>query len=269
MNIVLFSVLFLFSIFKIGILVPAQHPSLDKIVKGFTAGLDEKKYQIEKFNAQGDPTLERVYAQKLSSSQFDYIIPIGTQTTLTVMAEFKKKQTQGNIMALAANLEKIIPIAPFPITGVQDELDAGIVYDKLLPFFTTRKKMALIYSPAEKILEEVNNLEKVLKLKEVKLQKIMAPTTRDLSISLRALHDDLDFILILKDHFIVTNVPMISKIAKEKKIPLVASDEGSLELGASFSIGIKEEEIGISGQKLLLKSIDEKIPFHKLEVIKL
>jgi len=54
-------------------------------------------------------------------------------------------------------------------------------------------------------------------------------------------------IVILKDIMIVSGINSLVKIAHDKKIPLMALDQSSVEEGADFAIGVYEKEIGEQG----------------------
>ena len=57
--------------------------------------------------------------------------------------------------------------------------------------------------------------------------------------------EDREAILILKDHLIVSAINLLIKEVNSRKIPLIASDEGSVIAGATIAIGVKEKDIGI------------------------
>ena len=61
---------------------------------------------------------------------------------------------------------------------------------------------------------------------------------------------DSQVILILKDHFMVSSVQYLLRLAKKRNLLIYTCDEGSVAEGAHFALGVSEESIGVSAAEL-------------------
>ena len=56
---------------------------------------------------------------------------------------------------------------------------------------------------------------------------------------------DSQAIFILKDHLIVNGIATIVQQAEKKHMAVISSDDGSVQGGAAFALGVRERQIGI------------------------
>lgn len=229
----------LFSIIAktVGLVVPMDHAALTDIVQGFKKTLDKKHTLVVK-NAMGDPNLQRSIIQSFVAQKMDLIVPIGTAATQMSTSIAKK-----NILGLAS----------YPVKGAS-VLEDEVSSEPMIKFMKQYniKKLALVYSHNEKILPEVELVKKTCKELEINIQLVPVYTTQDLYAVSK--HIKADGIFILKDHMVVSALPALLKL----KLPIFASDEGSVKDGALCAIGVTEADIGVEGAKLANQLLDGK-----------
>lgn len=246
----------------IGIIMPMQHAALDDMVRGFQEELaqvvDRERYNVLVVNAQGDASLQMALIKNLINDHCTVFVPIGTATTQMTLQLVK----QGMIVALAAKLAQDVQKLPHvaPVTGVLDEVSLTESLEFLKPLFPGLSKFTVIHSGSEKIHEEIESIQQYAKENHLTVQILMAQTITELATAAQNIDEDSEFIFVLKDHLIVSGINLLIRQATSRKIPLIASDEGSVKNGAAFALGVQESEIGRSGARLVSRVLDGTSP---------
>lgn len=65
-------------------------------------------------------------------------------------------------------------------------------------------------------------------------------------------------IFILKDEMIVSGINTLVQQAEERRIPVIASDDGSVSKGAAFALGVSEYQTGVDAAKVALQILNGK-----------
>lgn len=236
---------------KIGIIVPLENKALDEIVAGFTETLRAQSHVPLKFhiaNAQGDLNLQRAIIQQMKNAGEDIIVPIGTGAT-QMSASIIKQQP---IVSLAANFsdtdrrhEKTCHVAV-----VHDEISPAQIIAFVHQVYPHISRLTLIHSASDKIFPDVKIAIDAGKKFGIAIHPMMAPTLNDLYSVAHAIPADTQGIVILKDILITSGISTLQTIAQERHLPLITSDQGSVQEGANFALGVHEREIGVEGGKL-------------------
>ncbi len=75
--------------------------------------------------------------------------------------------------------------------------------------------------------------------------------------------------IILKDHLIVSGINILKQEAFKRRIPIIASDEGSVISGATIAVGVQEKQIGVEAglmaKKILQGTEPKDIPFGDMK----
>jgi putative tryptophan/tyrosine transport system substrate-binding protein len=243
---------------KIAIIVPIEHESMLQITSGIKEVLlDIASIAVE--SAHGDQNIQLALIKQMDNNKIDVIMPIGTAACQMAIAHVKNAR----IMCVAAKAQGNERVA-----SLNDEIiiTEGLNKFNDLPF----KNIALIYSPNEKIEPEVNNLINYAKSHDLKLFQSMINNLSELPSAVNALPKDMQAILILKDHLVVSGINIIVKEAEKRQIPIIASDEGSVKNGATIAFGAKEKEIGIESANIVKKILSgEEVANSKMDKISL
>ena len=241
----------------IGIVEPLQHKAMDEIVAGFSQTLAQnvhKKYIIKVENAQNDTNLQRAIFQRMKDAHYDLIVPIGTAPTQMAAAMIHDRP----IVSLAADFgeEDRKKLNPCNITVIHDEIPSEKILKFIHEVYPNITKLSLIHSTADKVLPEVNETIAAGKTYGITVSHFMVSTLPELMAVTQALPSDTQGIFLLKDNLIVSGISTIAQIAIQKKIPLMTSDEGSVQGGASFALGVREKQIGVEGALLAAKVLE-------------
>lgn len=248
---------------KIGIIIPIEHQALNEIVQGFQNTLRQLYKQPIKFkigNAQGDPNLQHAIITQMRDANYDLIVPISTATTQMTASIVNTQPIVG--LAVDTNDRKN------NLAIVNDELDKkpGIAF--IHKIYPQLQNITLVHSASNRIFSEIKQIENASKLCHIVLHRLMIQNLADLYSTSRAIPTNTQAILILKDNIVASGIVTLAQVAKERKIPLITSDEGTVKKGAGFAIGVRETDTGIEGAKLAAQILQGAVP-GMLPVVKL
>jgi putative ABC transport system substrate-binding protein len=236
---------------KIGIIEPLEHTAMNEIVAGFKETFQKIYHEpvtITVENAQNDANLQRAIIQKMRDANDTIIIPIGMGTTQMSLAMVHDQA----IVSLAAeisdkdrqNLKKC------NVAVVHDQISSEQLLQFIHAAYPGLTQLSLIHSSADKVFPEVEETIAAGKKYGITVRHIMVSSLPELYAAASAIPKETQGIFILKDSMIVIGISTLAKIAAEKHIPLIASDQGSVENGAGISLGVHEKDIGVEGAKL-------------------
>lgn len=238
---------------RVGIVVPLQHAALDDIVKGFsedlTAALPQKHIVIDVQNALGDINLQKAAINKFINEHVDLLVPVATGTTQMTLNLSPAEQP---ILFLAADIppQSEIAIKKPGLMGVIDELGVEKQLNFIHAALPALKKLALIYSANDRIPRDADLLVKEANALNISVQKLMIQNLSELYTVAQRIENDAEAIFILKDNMVASGIKALLQQAERLKIPLVTSDEGTINLGGAFALGVIEADIGRQGAKI-------------------
>ena len=236
---------------KIGIIVPLENKSLDDIVAGFTETLTHQSPVPIKFkiaNAQGDINIQRAIIQQMKSEHYDIIVPIGSIATQMAIAMSPHQP----IVSLAASYRESDrkQQQPCNISVVHDEISPRQIIAFIHQVYPALTQLTLIHSPSDKIFPDVKVAIAAGKQLGINIKAIMVPSLNELYSVANALPQNTQGILILKDIMIASGISTLETVAQKKHLPLITSDQGTVQEGAAFALGVHERDIGMEGAKL-------------------
>lgn len=242
---------------SVGIVAPVAIPAMTEIVNGFEQELSKSypghiHYIVS--NAQGDINIQRSILQQFKAKNVDLVVPIGTAAVQ--MAD--SLNTTQPIVALAATF-KDADRAKFRnknITNILDEVDVSKQLKFIHTAFPKLKKIALVYSPDDHIFPQVKTASVVAKQYGITIQKLMIQGLPQLYSVSKQIATGTQAIFILKDELVVSGINTLVKQAAQRHILMIASDDGSVQSGADFAVGVSEHLIGVGGAKLALKVLN-------------
>lgn len=242
---------------RIAIIEPIQHAAMDEIVTGFKKIIAEKYHQpvsIDIENAQADMNLERTIIQKIRDGNYSFVVPIGVDATQMAIAMIHDKP----IISLASTFTQLErqKLKTCQLAVVQDEIPPESILRFIHQVYPTLKNITLVYSNSNKIFAEVQKTIFAGKKSGITITPRMVISLAELYSLGQSFPENSQGILILKDSLIVSGIPTLSHLATIKHIPLITSDEGSVQNGAGFALGVHEQKIGESGAELAIKILN-------------
>lgn len=242
---------------KIGIIVPLEHKAMDEIVAGFTETLSNEMkipLQFKVQNAQGDMNIERAIIQQMNNSQYDMVVPIGITATQMSLATIHHQP----IIGLAAHFteKERKEVKPCNITAVHDEIPLTKSLAFLHRAYPNLTQLTLVHSAEDKVFRQVDEARASGISLGITVKPLMVPTLNELYSIAKAIPANSQGIFVLKDHTIASGIATLAMVAKDRHLPLMTSDQDSVLVGAGFSLGVPEREIGVLGAKLAKAVLD-------------
>lgn len=242
---------------KIGIIVPLEHRAMDEIITGLTDTLPGT-VDIKVKNAQNDPNLQRSIIQQMQNQKYAVIVPIGTSTSQMAISMIHDKP----IVSLASELteQDRKKLSPCNVAIVHDQLAPEQIVAFIHTIYPALTQLTLIHSSSDKIFPEVKEFILIAKNFGITVIPKMVTTLPELDATAQSLPNTTQGIMILKDHLIVSGITTLTKVAVARKIPLITSDQGSVQDGGGFALTFPEKDIGIEGAKLINEVLAGKNP---------
>ncbi|MCD6045334.1 MAG: hypothetical protein K0R48_497 [Gammaproteobacteria bacterium] len=236
---------------QVGIIIPIEHPAMDEITRGFKETLAASLKQSVEFQVmrtQGDVNLQRSMILQLQNKGIDLYAPIATQPTEMTAAMIKDRP----IVGLAALLPDSIR-AHSQLALVDDEITPTQIIQFIHAIYPTKTQLTLVYSNNDKMIPEVNEAVAAGKALGIQIDTRMVTALPDLYSIAQSLSPQTQGILVLKDVLVVSGIATLSQVANQKHIPLISADDGSVQNGSGFALGVKEYQIGVEGAKVALQ----------------
>lgn len=235
----------------LGIIEPLEHTAMTEIVAGFTDTLKQiypAPVTIKVENAQNDANLQRAIIQKMHDGNYTMILPIGVGATQMTLATVHHQP----VVSLASDLTESDrkKLNPCNVAIVHDEISSKQLIDFIHAVYPQITHLTLIHSSADKIFPQVNETIAAGKMDGITIDHVMVSSLPELTSAVASLPANTQGIFILKDNLIVSGIPTLAKAAADRHIPLMTSDQGSVQGGAAFALGVHEREIGVLGAKL-------------------
>lgn len=244
---------------KVGVILPMEHKALQEIVEGFRSTLEELHKTPVKIivkNAQGDMNLQRAITQQMRDQRYDLIVPVATSPSQMAISMIHNKP----IVSLAATISHENRPANMPCnyTGVRDEIPPGELIKFLHAAYPQLKKLVIIHSSSDKVFPEVKDAEEAGTKLGITVKPLMILSLPELVSTLQAMPSDTQGIFILKDNLIASGIATLVKEANRRHILLFTSDQGTVQSGAGFALGVHERDIGVEGAKLAAEILSGK-----------
>lgn len=239
------------TVYQIGVLQYADHPSLDNCREGFKQGLDAEgiKYELKEQSAKADDAVNTQIAQQFVSQKLDLICGIATPSAQSCYnAAYENKiPVIFNAVSdpVAAKLAKSKTEAMDGITGVSDMLPVDEQLKLIREMLPDAKKIGILYTTSE--ANSVSTIESYKeKAGEYGFELVAKGVTNASEIpqAVDLILTEVDCISNMTDNTIVNNLPILLEKATAKNIPVFGSEEEQVKNGCVASAGIDYIDLG-------------------------
>lgn len=240
---------------RVAIFNLVSHPILDDSVAGIKVGLAEEGYgpdkvEIIEVNANGEFDKLNAFAKELLSGKPDILVPVSTPVTRAVRQE--APGTQRIVFSTVTNPVDVgMDQHPKNMTGVCDVVDYKANLDLIFELFPQTKRIGLIYNAGEK--NSQYGVDEVRKLVErrAELDVVSVSNSQEVIDAARSLVGKVDVFYVGSDNTVVTAMAGLTKVAYENRVPVIASDSGSVRDGALAAVSVDYEKLGKSAGKMV------------------
>lgn len=243
----------------VGVVMPIEHNAMNEIVAGLKLSYTQANGPHVKFkiaNAQGDLNLERAILQKMKNDHTDVIVTIGTDATQMAMAINKQQPIIGLAADYSETERKQSKFCNLAL--VHDEITSEMLLNFIHTTYPDIKQLVLVHSASDKVFPEVQDTILTGKKFGITIKPLMIQQTNDLYSVAHTIPSNTQGIFVLKDSIIVNGITVLASIAEKRHIPLITSDQGSVEGGAGVALGVHESDIGKQGAELLTPILNGK-----------
>lgn len=247
-------------VLEIGVVNYVSHPALDAVQQGFIDGLaeagynDGEKVTLDLQNAQADQATLTAIANQFAQTDKDLVLAIATPSGQAVAQVITDKPVLFGAVTdpVAADLVADWDAPGGNITGASDLNPVADQLELLLEIAPDVKTVGIVYSSGEVNAEvQVAAAEKAAEELGLTIEKSAVTNSSEVQQAAQSL--DVDAFYVPTDNNVVAGIEALIQVAEQKKIPVVASDEGSVERGAAASLTVNYEQ---QGRELAAMAVD-------------
>lgn len=249
--------------YKIGIATIVSHPALDAVADGFKEAMAEAGYaegeqlEIDFQNAQGDQSTITNIANTFASSDYDGFLAIATPTAQALANAITDRPIVFGAVTdpVAAGLTQSWDAPDGNVTGVSDMNPMEAQLDLIKEVAPDVATVGIVYSSGEVNSEvQVTEAEKAAESRGIEI--VTATVTNSSEVQQAAESLDVDAYLLPTDNTVVSAAESLVQVAEQKSVPVFASDESTMERGASAGLSVNYTQQGRDAAAVLLKMLD-------------
>ena len=247
---------------KIGISQIVEYSALDENREGFIKALEDNGYKdgenidIDFQNAQGDIATTQTIAKNFVSQNKDLIYAISTPSAQSAYNSTKDIPIVISAVTdpVSAELVKSLEEPNTNVSGTCDYVPVNKQLELIKTLVPNAKKIGVIYNTSEVNSEiQVKELKKYSKDYGYSVVEAGVTSTNEVNTAISSLVNKVDVLYAPTDQLVVSSMPIIVQKTLEKKIPIIASEKGSVESGALATCGINYYELGYESGKMAVE----------------
>jgi putative ABC transport system substrate-binding protein len=247
---------------KIGISQIVEFAALDDNRKGFLKALEDNGYidgtniEIEYQNAQGDLTTSQTIAKQFASQNKDLIFAIATPSAQGAYNATKDIPILISAVTdpVAAGIVKSLENPDTNVSGTSDYVPVETQLNLIKMFAPNTKRIGVLYNTSEINSEiQVNQLKEYSDKNGYEVMPVGITSTNEVNQAIGSIIDKIDVLYVPTDNLVVSALPLIVQKTLEKKIPIIASETGSVEVGGLASQGIDYYQLGYKTGEMAVK----------------
>ena len=239
----------------IGISQIIEHDALDRVRESAIKTLEQEGFQVGEnlkivsLNAQGSLASNMQIAQTLSSLKPDAILAISTPSAQSLKSIAQSQNIPVVFAAvtdaLSAHLSTQRERPDKNMTGIEDKPSLEQQLALIKQIVAHVQRIGVLYNPGEtNSVLMIQEMRALAKNHQIILKEGVVNKPADLSMVFYSLADEVEALYVPLDNTIVALMPQLSRLAIEKKLPLIAADSGSVRHGALATYGFSYEDCG-------------------------
>lgn len=238
---------------RIGLTYIVEHPAIDAVREGIIDGLKSAGYEDGKTakivirSAQGNMATQAQIANEFSGLDLDLAVAISTPSAQALKNSIKDKPLIFAAVTdpVGAGLITSMAEPGGNVTGTSDQQPYPPIFDLVKKLVPNAKKIGVIFNPGE-----ANSASQVQALKAAAqpygIEIVESPAAQSTLVgdAAASLVGRVDAILLPTDSTVVSVVESVVTVGKKARLPVFASDTGSVERGAVAALGFNYYELG-------------------------
>ena len=237
--------------FTIGICQLVQHPALDAATQGFKDALTAKLGDAVSFseqNASGDSATCAVICSQFVSDEVDLILANATPALLAAQSATNQIPILGTSVtdyASALAIDNWNGATGTNISGTSDGVPAQAQAELLQQVFADAKNVGLLYCSGEPNSKfQADEIRPILEGMGYTVADYTFADSNDVAQVAANACDDNDVLYIPTDNTAASNAELINNVCLEKKVPVVAGEEGLCAGCGCVTLSISYYDLG-------------------------
>lgn len=253
---------------SVAITAIVEHPSLDMIREGVIDELAEQGYKADDNltvnfqSAQGNMSTVAQISKQFVADNPDAIVPISTPSAQSMVAATSTLPiiyTAVSDPVAAKLIDKDNKPTQANVTGLSSQLPLEPQLDLIQKIKPDAKVVGYVYSPGEANSVALRDrLKEALPKRGLELLDIPANRPTDIGMATRSLQGKADIIYTSMDNNVASAFEAMTLAADELDIPIIASDEFSVQRGATAALGVNDYDFGRKTGQMVAQILDGK-----------
>lgn len=254
---------------NVAITAIVEHPALDSVREGVIEELANEGFtegqnlNVNFQSAQGNTATAGQIAKQFVGDNPDVIVAIATPSAQSVAAATTTIPLVFSAVTdpVEAKLVSKLDGSGTNVTGASDALPYAPQIELMKQVIPNLKDVGYVYSPGEVNSTIVlKNLQEQLTPMGITVHAAPAQRSNDIANAARSIAGDVDVIYTSTDNNVVSAYESLYQVAKESKVPLIASDTDSVARGAVAALGVNYHDLGVETGKTVARILKGENP---------
>ena len=245
-------------VYKIGINQQLEHPALDQATKGFqdklTELLGEDNVKFDYQNAQGEAANCSTIASGFVASGVDLMFANATtslQACAAASADIPVVGTSVTDYATALEIDDWTGATGTNVTGTSDLAPLDQQADMIKELVPDVKQVGLVYCSAEpNSVYQVDKVAECLDAAGIAHKSYSAADSNEIQSVVTKAVSECDVLYIPTDNTMAGNTEIINNICLEKKVPVIAGEQGICEGCGIATLSISYYDLGVKSAEM-------------------
>lgn len=250
--------------YQVGICQLVQHPALDEATKGFKQAMTDKlgdDVSFDEQNAAGDSANCSTICNTFASSGKDLIFANATAALVAATQASDSipiVATSITDYATALEIDDWTGTTGTNVTGTSDLAPLAEQAEMIKELFPDTKTVGILYCSAEANSKyQATVVKKELEALGIEAQEYTFADTNDVSSVTNQACDESDVVYIPTDNTAASCTETINSVAAEKKVPIVAGEEGICSGCGVATLSINYYDIGYRAGEMAAELLTE------------
>ena len=245
----------------IGICQIEPHPALDAATKGFKdaviSAMGEDKVEFIERNAAGDSNTLNTIINDFVAKEVDMILANATPVLQSAYAATTTIPILGTSVTeygVALNLKDFDGLVGGNVSGTSDLAPLEKQADMLLEWFPDAKKVGMLYCSAEANSKyQVNVVKAYLEGKGLTVTEYAFSSSADMAAVTERAASESEVIYVPTDNTVANGAKLVGEICRDKKVPLIAGEEGICSGCGVATLCISYYDLGVTTGEMAAK----------------
>lgn len=248
---------------EIGIVQYVSHDALDAVQTGFVEALEEAGYvdgdtiNVDVQNPEADQATLTQIANQFAQDEKDLVLAIATPAAQAVAQVIPEQPVVFAAVTdpVAAELVASWDAPGGNVTGVSDMNPVDGQLELLLEIAPDVETVGIVYSSGEVNSEvQVEAAEEAAAELGLTIEKAAVSNSSEVQQAAESL--DVDAFYVPTDNNVVAAIEALLQVSESRGVPVVSSDEGSVERGAIASLTVDYEQQGRDAAAMAIEILE-------------